>query len=99
VKSQIPPRLVPHFQEYDVAKLRARRDADLIIQRTLEFGTWDEIRWLFRTYGAGRIRRFIKERGERWLSRVTFNYWLKFLKIRRWKKSPFGIPRGVLWPR
>lgn len=39
--SDIPGGLWPHFQEYDVRTLNLDRDANLIIQRTLEHGIWD----------------------------------------------------------
>jgi len=97
--SKIPVGLKPYFQEYDIARLDLVRDADLIIQRTLEFGTWDEIRWLFETYRSKRIRLFLREHGERWLKPVTFNYWRKLLDVRRWKKSPFPSVGGELWNR
>lgn len=95
----IPAGLAPYFQEYDIAVLSPRDDADLILQRTLEFGTWEEVRWLFGIYGAPRIRRFVREHGERWLSKVAFNYWRKLLRIRRWQQSPLPTPRGELWQR
>jgi hypothetical protein len=94
---QIPAGLKPYFQEYDITRLDITRDANLIIQRVLEFGTWDEIRWLFKTYRIKRIRLFLRERGERMLKPVTFNYWRKLIGIRRWKKSPFPTPNGELW--
>jgi hypothetical protein len=93
----IPTGLKPYFQEYDITRLDMIRDANLIIQRTLEFGTWDEIRWLFKTYRSKRIRLFLREHGERMLKPVTFNYWRKLMGIRRWKKSPFPTPKGELW--
>lgn len=91
----IPASLQPYFQEYDLAALNLRRDANVIIQRTLEFGTWDEIRWLFQMYSRRRIRRFLREHGERWLKPVTFNYWRKLLGLRRWQPAPFG--KGEVW--
>ena len=91
----IPSSLQPYFQEYFLADLRLRRDANLIIQRTLEHGTWDEVRWLFQVYSRQRIQRFLREHGERWLNPVTFNYWRKLLRIRRWQPAPFG--KGELW--
>ena len=94
---QIPIGLKPYFQEYDIAKLNITRDANLIIQRVLEFGTWDEIRWLFEIYRSKRIRLFLRTYGERWLKPVTFHYWRKLLGIRRWKKSPFPTAKGELW--
>jgi hypothetical protein len=93
--SSIPTALQPYFQEYDLADLRLRKDANLIIQRTLEYGTWPELRWLFQVYSRQRIRRFLREHGERWLNPVTFNYWRKLLGIRRWQPAPFG--KGELW--
>ncbi len=95
--SQIPAGLKPYFQEYNAAQLDFARDANLIIQRTLEFGTWDELRWLFETYHSKRIRLFLREHGERGLKPVTFNYWRKLMRIRKWKKSPFSVAKGELW--
>jgi len=95
--ASIPAGLVPYFQEHDPAALNLQDDADLILQRTLEYGTWEEVRWLFGIYGAPRVRRFVREHGERWLSKVAFNYWRKLLRIRRWQQSPLPTPRGELW--
>ena len=95
--SHIPTGLKPYFQEYDIARLNIARDANLIIQRVLEFGTWDELRWLFETYRSKRIRLFLREYGERGLKPVTFYYWRKLLGVRRWKKSPFPTAKGELW--
>ena len=93
----IPLSLQPYFQEYDLAELDLGQHADLIIQRTLEFGTWEEVHWLFEVYGAVRIRAFLRQHGERWLKPVSFNYWRKLLKIRRWRHSPLPTPKGELW--
>ncbi len=94
---QFPPGLKPYFQEYDVERLDIVRDANLIIQRALEFGTWDEIRWLFAAYGCQRIRLFLRRYGQRWLKPVTFHYWRKLLGIRRWRKPPFASLAGEIW--
>lgn len=97
--AEIPSRLRPHFQEYDLAQLDLSRDANLVIQRVLEFGTWEEIRWLFELYGVKRIRSYVRQHGERGLGAVSFNYWLKLLRIRRWVASPLPTPKGELWNR
>jgi hypothetical protein len=94
---QIPAGLKPYFQEYDIARLDIGSDANLIIQRVLEFGTWDEIRWLFTTYRSKRIRIFLRAYGERWLKPVTFNYWRKLLGIRKWRKHPFPTTKAEVW--
>jgi hypothetical protein len=95
--NQIPAGLQSHFQEYDPSQLDFKRDANLIIQRALEFGTWDEIRWLFKTYGIRRIRLFLRAHGQRGLKPVTFHYWRKLLGIRKWESSPFPTSKGELW--
>jgi hypothetical protein len=92
---KIPSSMQPFFQDYRLAELRLRRDVNLIIQRTLEYGDWDELRWLFQVYSRRRIQRFLREHGERWLNPVTFNYWRKLLRLRRWQPAPFG--KGELW--
>lgn len=97
--NDIPSDLRPHFQEYDPETLDFESDANLIIQRTLEHGTWDAVRWLFVVYGGPRIRTFVRERGERLLSRVTFNYWRKLFEIRRWRRSPFPTAMEEVWDR
>lgn len=97
--NQIPKGLWPHFQEYDPVRLDLESDADLVIQRTLESGTWEEVRWLFETYGSQRIRLFLVERGERLLTQVAFNYWRKLLGVKKWRSSPFLTSKGELWTR
>lgn len=96
---EIPSRLRPYFQEYDPDSLDLERDANLVIQRTLEFGDWEEVRWLFRLYGKRRISAYVFDYGERGLSPVTFNYWLILLGIHKWWKSPFSTLRKELWNR
>jgi putative transcriptional regulator len=95
--SQVPAGLSPYFQEYDLQALNIQKDANLIIQRTLEFGTWDELRWLFEVYGTKRIQAFLHRYGERWLRPVDFNYWRKLLGIRKWRRGRLPIPKGQLW--
>ena len=96
-QANIPLGLQPYFQEYDVQALDLHRDVNLIIQRTLEFGTWEEVRWVFSTLGAKRVRLFLRQYGERWLKPANFNYWRKLLRIRKWRHSPFPTSKGEVW--
>ena len=97
ILKEIPAGLKPYFQEYDPDSLDLTRDADLIIQRSLEFGTWEEVRWLFSVYGMKRIQVFLRKHGERWLPPVVFHYWRKLLNIHKWQPSPFPTPKKELW--
>jgi hypothetical protein len=94
---KIPDVMKPHFQEYDTANLDLERDSNLVIQRTLEFGDWEEVRWLFRLYGKRRISDYMRQYGERGLSPVVFTYWRKLLGLRKWRKAPFSQLRNELW--
>jgi len=97
IQANIPPGLHPYFQEYDVTALNLKCDSNLIIQRTLEFGTWEEVHWLFKVYGSRQVRSFLRRYGERLLKPVNFSYWRKLLRIRRWKHSPFPTAKGEVW--
>ena len=85
-----------YFQEYDPGQLDLADHGDLIIQRTLEFGDWEDLRWLFAMYGVKRIRAFLRQRGERWLRPPVFNYW-RILNQKMGTIS-FPDPKGELWP-
>ena len=93
----IPPGLKPHFQEYDFSNLQLERDANLVMQRTLDYGTWEEVRWLFQVYGKRRICKFLRQYGERWLNPVAFHYWRKLLGLRKWRRSPFPTAKSEVW--
>jgi hypothetical protein len=95
----IPNRLRPFFKEYNPDRLDLEQDANLIIQRTLEFGDWEDVRWLFRRYGRRRISAYVRRYGQRGLSRVTFNYWRRLLGITKWRKPPFDSLQDELWNR
>ncbi len=97
VSREIPAGLKPYFQEYDTAALNLEKDANLIIQRTLDLGTWEDVRWLFRLYGKKRIRSFLRQHGERMLPPVVFYYWRKLLGLRKWRSSPFPTLKDELW--
>lgn len=96
-RPKIPRRLASYFQEYNVKTLDFARDANLIIERTLEFGTWREVGWLLRVYGSKRIARYVRESGERNLSPDAFNFWRKMFRLKAWNHSPFQIARGEIW--
>ncbi len=96
--AHIPSGLWPHFQEYDPRRLDREQDADLTMQRTLEYSTWEEIRWLGAAYGRRRLREYVRLRGERQLSPATFTFWRKLLSLRRWQHALFAGEARQVWP-
>ena len=97
MKPKIPRAIAPYFQEYEFSSLDIEEDAELIIERTLEFGTRDELKWLFKTYGSQRIKEFVRTRGYRSLSKRGFNYWRTVLRIRKYKKPRWLTNKHLLW--
>ena len=61
--SEIPASLAPFFQEYDLEQLTLERSATTIIERTLQYGNREEIRWLFSQYSRQRIREWVQKYG------------------------------------
>jgi hypothetical protein len=57
----IPESLRRVFVRHEFDALDLQRDADVIIPEVLRYGSWDEIRWLFATYGFERIRSWMRE--------------------------------------
>lgn len=97
MKGKIPKTTAPYFQEYELSTLDIKKDAELIIGRTLEFGTREELKWLFMTYGSQKIKEFVRTRGYRVLSERGFNYWRTVLKIRRYEKPDFLSDKYLFW--
>lgn len=93
----IPETLARLFQEYEFGSMDVNLHANTIIERTLEFGTWEELHWLFHHYGAKRIIEYLKQLGDRRLSKITFNYWRKLLEIKDYRKAPYAEIRDDIW--
>lgn len=96
-QGRIPDTLAPYLPEYDPAALDLERDADVIIGRTLEFGTRTELQWLFGHYGGDRVAAFVRRRGFRILSRRAFNYWCLVLEVEEFERPPFLSGPKTLW--
>jgi hypothetical protein len=94
---RIPHTLAPFFQEYDLEKVDLQFHKSIIIGRTLEFGTTNELRWLFKIYSKEEIIGFIKEYGYRKLSPKAFSFWRCIFKIKEYKRPEWLRDRTSLW--
>jgi hypothetical protein len=94
---KIPKTMEPFFQEYDFDSLNLQSDRELIIGRTLEFGTKKVLTWLFKTYSTQEIIKFVQKRGYRALSARSFNYWCVVLEIKQYSKPSWLKDKKVLW--
>lgn len=53
----------------------------IIIERMLERGTWEQIRWLFKTYGETIFADWVRKHGYRLLLKRSFALWKLVLGI------------------
>jgi hypothetical protein len=53
----------------------------VIIEWMLERGSWDQVQWLFATYGEAGIAAWVRRHGFRLLSRRSFALWRLVLGI------------------
>jgi len=69
------------FAEYDFDTIDIENHKSVIIERILERGTWDQLRWLFATYDEAKVAEWVRRHGFRLLSRRSFALWRLSLGI------------------
>ncbi|MEW5868608.1 MAG: hypothetical protein AB1894_04980 [Chloroflexota bacterium] len=79
--SSLPASLRPFFQEYNLEQLDVERSAHTIIERTLQFGNREEIRWLFGCYSRQRIREWVRRWGGVALAEPHRSFWRLVLDL------------------
>lgn len=70
------------FPEYDWSEMNLEVHRGVIIERFLEHGTWEHLRWLFSTYGKQEVVEWVKHHGFRLLSKRSFALWRLVLDIK-----------------
>jgi hypothetical protein len=63
------------FPEYDFSSMDLEQHRGVIVERLLERGTWEQLRWLFSTYGEGPVADWVRRHGLRLLSSRSFALW------------------------
>ena len=53
----------------------------LIIQRIVEMGSWDSMKWLRRTYSKDQILSYLMNAGKRKIPDRDLNYWLLVMGV------------------
>lgn len=71
----IPLSLKPFFQEYDIAKMNPEKDSFTIIERVLQFGNRQEIKWMFNLYSQEKILSWVNQYGNERLPQPHLNFW------------------------
>ncbi|GAB4548759.1 MAG: hypothetical protein Fur002_25710 [Anaerolineales bacterium] len=79
--SPIPISLAPFFQEYDIALLTPQKDAAIIIERALRYGSRAELKWLFHEFPREAIRDWLKKWGSFALPAPHLSFWRLLLEV------------------
>ena len=69
------------FPEYDADEMDLVQYRGVIIERILERGSQDQLRWLFRTYGEADVAAWVRRHGFRLLSKRSFALWRLVLDV------------------
>jgi hypothetical protein len=69
------------FWDVALENIDLEKNANYVIERFLEYGTLEGVRWLRKRYGDDRLREFILKKRFRIRSPRTLNYWRIILDI------------------
>jgi len=93
VKAKIPQKMKWLFWSYDIKSLDLKEDKDYIIPQVLNYGTWEDLKWLYKVYSEKDIKKVVKNpRRGLWFKNVL-NFWATIFNIRLkkevWEKAIF----------
>lgn len=80
--ASIPSQVRSLFWDTDPEALDPGRHPEYVLERVLERGTPEAVRWARDLFGDDRIREFLRADGPRRLSARTLNYWALRLDVR-----------------
>lgn len=82
IKAKILPKMKWLFWSYDIESLDLRRDKRYIITQVLNYGAWEDLKWLFKVYSEKEIKKVIENPGRGlWFEKVL-NFWLIIFNIK-----------------
>ena len=77
------------FPEHDFSRMNPERFANVIIERILERGSAEQVRWLVQQYKPRAIAAWVRRYGYRRLSHKVFEYWRWVFGIKRYQRPPW----------
>lgn len=87
IKTKIPKKMQWLFWSYDIDSLDLEKDKDYIITQALNYGTWEDLKWLFKIYLEREIKDVVKRPGRGLWFRDVLNFWILMFKVRLKKKD------------
>ena len=71
----VPPKHHWLFWDVEADALDSELHAAYVLPRVLEYGGWEDVRWVIATYGLERIHSFLRDVGHPELSVRTIHFW------------------------
>lgn len=88
---QLPAASAWLFPEYDFGTMDLVQHRGVIMERLLDRGTWEQLRWLFSTYGEGRVSEWVRRHGLRLLSKRSFALWCLALGVKQYEAPSWAV--------
>ena len=100
VKSALPTEVSRLFWEADAATVNPTVHRSFILDRVLEYGSLQTVRWAEQFYGLVGIREYFLTRGQRVLSAKTRSFWTAVLELSDETCTAKSSPphNNPLWP-
>ena len=87
----MPPDMAWLFPEYAFAEMTPQTHQGVIIERVLERGSWQQVKWLFAAYGETTVARWVSKHGFRLLSKRSFALWRLALDIETYDAPDWAV--------
>jgi len=85
-KIKIPAKMKYLFWSYDIKSLDLKGDKSYIITQVLNYGDWEDVKWLYKIYSEEEIKAVLKNpRRGIWFEKVL-NFWTVIFGIKLSKK-------------
>ena len=78
----IPPSVRKLLWEYSKDEVVAGEGWEsVIIERVMQHGCWDDMRWLLQTFDRKRLRTYLERRGRRALAPRELRFWARVCEV------------------
>jgi hypothetical protein len=78
---ELPPGLASLFWDCDLATLDVERHREQILERVLQDGDLDAVRWALEAYGDAALRHFVVEHGAKRLDPKILSFWYHYYEL------------------
>jgi hypothetical protein len=81
---KIPSFLQSALWSYDLSKMEVKDKSDkrIIIEQVLNYGTWEQVKWVTKNYSRKEIKDIVKSPSRGIWMDDALNYWLTLLNMK-----------------